>query len=132
MAAKDIKPYEITKDTFTPEQRREIASKGGKAKAESMKRRKALQEAILAILDIPTRTGKVCKNLKSLEDAGGQNLTVEQTLILAQVKKALKGDTRAFEFLRDTAGMKPVEEHEITAEVSPAQEALSKLMEQIK
>ena len=57
------------------------------------------------------------EDFKNLADSKGKNITVNQALILAQVKKAMSGDTRAMEFIRDTAGMKPVEKREIQADI---------------
>lgn len=38
-----------------------------------------------------------------------EGLTNAQAMTLAQLQKALEGDTKAFEVLRDTAGQKPVQ-----------------------
>lgn len=120
----------ITERT-TPEQRREIASKGGKAKAEAQRQRKEMKDMIQDIFSIGIKKGKVYEDIKSLEDAKGKNLTVGQALILAQVKKAMTGDTRAMEFLRDTMGEKPTNKQEVTAKIveSPLNSILAQLTE---
>jgi hypothetical protein len=81
------------KHTFTPEE----LSKGGKASAEARRKKRDLRQAIEILLetDIKGKNGEV----KSGAEA----------IAIAQFQKALKGDTRAFEVIRDTAGQKPVE-----------------------
>lgn len=37
----------------------------------------------------------------------GKNITVQDALMIAQIQKALKGDTTAAVFIRDTAGQNP-------------------------
>lgn len=113
----------------TPEQRKENASKGGKACAAAKRQKKEMKEMIQDIFEIGIKKGKVVEEIKSLEDAKGKNLTVGQALVLAQVKKAMTGDTRAMEFLRDTMGEKPTNKQEITAKVieSPLQGILDQL-----
>jgi hypothetical protein len=81
------------KHTFTPEE----LSKGGKASAEARRKKRDLRQALEILLetDIKGKNGEV----KSGAEA----------IAIAQFQKALKGDTRAFEVIRDTAGQKPVE-----------------------
>ena len=75
----------------------EEQSKGGKSSAESRRKKRDLRNAIEILLetDIKGKNGEI----KSGADA----------IAIAQFQKALKGDTRAFEVIRDTAGQKPVE-----------------------
>lgn len=78
---------------FTPEE----ASKGGKASAEARRKKRDLRNAIEILLetDIKGKNGEV----KSGAEA----------IAIAQFQKALKGDTRAFEVIRDTAGQQVVQ-----------------------
>lgn len=78
----------------------EEQKKGGKASVEARRKKKDLRRAIEVLLetDIKGKNGEV----KSGAEA----------IAIAQFQKALKGDTRAFEVLRDTAGQKPVEKVE--------------------
>lgn len=88
-------------DEITAERQREIASMGGKASAEARKRRKDLRLAMEMLLE---------KNTK-IKDLDGKEKTVSgaEAIAVAQYKKALKGDTKAFEVVRDTSGQKPIE-----------------------
>lgn len=116
-------------DRLTPEQRKENASKAGKASAAAKRQKKEMKEMIQDIFSVGIKKGKIVEDIKSLEDAKGKNLTVGQALVIAQIKKAMTGDTRAMEFLRDTMGEKPTNKQEITAKVieSPLQGILDQL-----
>lgn len=116
----------------TPEQRKANASKAGKASAEAKRQRKEMKEMIQDIFAVGIKKGKIVEDVKSLEDAKDKNLTVGQALVIAQIEKAMTGDTRAMEFLRDTMGEKPTNKQEITAKVvnSPLQGILEQLKDE--
>lgn len=46
---------------------------------------------------------------KDYFDKNGKPLSGAQAIAVKQMEKALKGDTKAFEVIRDSAGQKPVE-----------------------
>lgn len=73
----------------------EEAKKGGKRSAEVRKARKTLREELLMLL------------------AEGDT---QNKMSVAQIVKALNGDTRAFEVIRDTIGEKPTEKVEQTGD----------------
>lgn len=75
---------------------REKGAKGGKRSGEVRREKKLFQQAVLAALDAKGENGN----------------TVLVDMIAAQVKKALNGDTRAFEVIRDTSGEKPADKVE--------------------
>lgn len=89
---------------FTSEQSREEAvkngQKGGIASGKSRRARKTLRaelEILLSAQTIDKETGKKTES------------TVQEAVTVALVKQALKGNTKAFEIIRDTIGEKPVE-----------------------
>lgn len=73
----------------TSEQARKNGRKGGKASAEARKRRKTLKEELLLLL------------------SEGET---QKSVTLALLEKAISGDVKAFEVIRDTIGEKPVDE----------------------
>lgn len=86
----------IKPDDLTPEQRRENASKAGKASVEAKRRRKTLKEELLLLLS---------------------DGDVQERLSLALIDEAMNGNkagsvTKAFEVIRDTIGEKPVDKVE--------------------
>ena len=67
-----------------------------------------MQAALSVLLEMPLRAGDL-DSIKNLSEVKGRNITAEQAILLAQVSKAIKGDTRAATFIRDTVGCKPSE-----------------------
>ena len=95
----------------------EMASKAGKASGKARKKKKTMR-AIYESLANQKVNGETVQKLQGTLMKVKKNLTVEESIVLAQVLMAQAGDTRAAEFLRDTAGEKPVEKVQI-AEVDP-------------
>lgn len=75
----------------------EEASKGGKRSAEVRAAKRDLRRALEALLE------------KDISSKNGETLSGAEALAIKQFEKALKGDAKAFELVRDTAGQKPVD-----------------------
>lgn len=84
----------------------EEASKGGKKSAEVRREKKNLKRAFDILLERDYADGK-----------GGSKCGAE-LIAFKQFEKALQGDSRAFEVVRDTAGQKPIEKVEV-AQIDP-------------
>lgn len=84
----------------TVEERRELARKAGIASGEARRAKRDLRIALEMLLDkeFPSKDGT----------KSGAEL-----IAFKQFQKALDGDTRAFEVIRDTAGQKPVDRVQI-------------------
>lgn len=102
---------------LTPEERREAGRLGGIASGKVRKKKKTMR-AIYESLAGQKVNGETVQKLQGTLKKVKKDLTVEESIVLAQVLMAQAGDTRAAEFLRDTAGEKPVEKVQI-AEVDP-------------
>lgn len=83
----------------------EEAKKGGKASAEARRRKRDLRIALESLLESEVKK----KDLKGKE----KNMTVAEAMSLEQVRKALKGDSKAYEIVRDSSGQKPVEKIQV-------------------
>ena len=81
----------------TPRERQEISRKGQIASTEAKRARKTLKETLLIMLE---------------EGNTQDNIT------LALLDKALKGDTKAYEVIRDTVGEKPTDKIEQSGELN--------------
>lgn len=79
----------------------EEASKGGKASAEARRRKKDLRLALEMLLE------------KDFKDKNGKTISGTEAVTAKLFEKAMKGDVRAFETLRDTVGQKPIEKVEV-------------------
>ena len=93
----------------SPEERQENGRKGGIASGEARRRKRAMRERLEILLEMPIKSGKgadieAIKNFAALK---GKNITVEDAMMIAQIQKALKGDTTAAAFVRDTSGQNP-------------------------
>lgn len=92
---------------FTSEQNREEAQKngrkGGIASGEARRAKKTMKEMLDYLLE------KEIENQKT-----GEKVTCREAMLSAMVKKAIKGDVKACQFVRDTSGETPVSKTEIT------------------
>ena len=105
---------------LTPEQRAELGRKGGLAKGENFKRRKALKETLEIFLQMPVRKGKVtdCESVREFAGLKGRNVTIDQALMITLVNKALKGDLNALQLLIKMVGENPADNVVVDAMVS--------------
>lgn len=94
---------------MTPEQRAEYGRKGGIASGEAKRKKKAMRERLEILLDLPLKRGKAMEleEIQNFASLKGKNITVQDAMMIAQITKALKGDTVAAAFVRDTAGENP-------------------------
>lgn len=79
------------------EEAREISKQGGIASGEARRRKRDLKRALEVLLE------------KDIKAKDGTLLSGAEALAAKQFEKALKGDTKAFEVIRDTSGQKPVD-----------------------
>ena len=82
----------------SPKEVRENGKKGGIASGEARRKRKTLKEELLLML------------------SDGET---QQSVTFALIEKAMSGDTKAFEVIRDTIGEKPIDKVMI-ADVEPS------------
>ena len=100
----EIEKYQF--DNRTAEEQRKIASAGGKASGEARRNKRDLREALELLLD------------KDYTDKKGVTRSGTESLATAIFSKALKGNTKAWELVRDTLGQKPADKV-IMADVDP-------------
>lgn len=81
---------------------REIGSRGGKKSGERRKQLKTMREMLDFLMS------------KEILKKSGEKATTLEAMMSAIVKKAISGDIRAAEFIRDTTGQKPIDKAEIT------------------
>lgn len=79
------------------EERRSIASMGGTASGTARKERKTLREALVAALECDTY------------EVDGHIMDGYGAVTIAIIKKAIGGDSRAYQLIRDGLGEKPAE-----------------------
>lgn len=89
----------------TTEEQQAIATKGGIASGKARREKKAMKDTLAALLSMPLRNGKGAEieSIKNLAAVKGKNITVQEAIMLAQIQKAIKGETRAFKALIELA-----------------------------
>lgn len=92
----------------TTEEQREIARQGGIASGKARKAKADLRKALQVLLETDI-TGK-----------NGKTMSGAEAMAVVAFQKAMKGDLRAWELVRDTSGQKPADKlihTEVDAEV---------------
>lgn len=92
------------------EEQAKIASQGGKASGEARRAKRDIRKALEALLE------------KDYTDKHGNTVSGAEAIALKQLEKALKGDTKAFEVVRDTVGQKPSDKVELSINDDSAKE----------
>ena len=101
----------IPLDRRSPEARAAITSAGGRASGAAKRRRRAMREAVGLLLSMPAGDEQLKELLNQLGVDEAEQ-TNQMAMIVALFSKALKGDTAAATFLRDTGGDKPKDKQE--------------------
>lgn len=94
----------------TPSELREQTQRGGIASGEARRRKRDIRLALEALLE------------KDITDRNGNTMSTAEAIAIKQIEKALKGDTKAFEVVRDSAGQKPTDKIDLTVNDDSAKE----------
>lgn len=119
----------------TTSEARKRGKNGGVKSGKARKERKAMKETAEMILGLTLKDGTVTalEDIQSMAAANGKNITVQDAIILKQAQKALKGDIRAAEFIRDTSGNRPTNEQRMDVAVDNGFiEALNAAVEEVE
>lgn len=79
------------------EKQARIARKGGIASGEAKRKKKLLKECLDELLE------------KEWENRKGEKMIGSELISVAVFRKAMAGDLKAYELVRDTAGQKPID-----------------------
>lgn len=90
---------------FNENTAREAGRKGAIKANEVKRQKKAMRETLQELLALPIEKGDI-DEINNLAEVKGKNITAEQAMCLAMIKKALNGDVSAATFVRDTSGNK--------------------------
>ena len=96
---KNLKP--IKKGELSKEEAKKRGSKGGKRSGEVRRQKKTMKEMLDYLLqqDITNKQGETKNTL--------------EVMMTAQIKEAIKGNTKAAQFVRDTIGEMPTQKVEL-------------------
>lgn len=95
----------LKKGGITTETASEMGKKGAAKSAESRRNKKLLKDCLEILLD------------KMMDGEDGDKITGSEAISTSLFKRALEGDTKAFEIIRDTIGQKPVDKVQATQTV---------------
>lgn len=92
---------------------------GGIASGKARREKKMMRETLDMLLSLPLKGGKLAdvETIRSYAALKGKNISVQEAILIAQVNKAMKGDTRAAEYVRDTMGQRPTESIDMSMNV---------------
>ena len=98
-------------DTLTKDELTERARNAGIKSGEARRKKSTFKESLNTLLSLTMKAEDAAniEELQSMASLKGKNLTVQETILLAQIKKAMGGDTTAAVYIRDTCGQRPGE-----------------------
>lgn len=102
----NLKPIEEINSSLTPEERKEKASRAGKASAEKRRNNRMMMDIARRILDMPVSDSY--KSLKEIMKRFGveeDNMTYATAILTNMAVKAAAGDVNAAKYVRDSAGL---------------------------
>ena len=107
----------IKNEDLTPSQRRKNASKAGKASGKKRQQNKTFKEIISKFLDGQVSDERLKQQMIDFGFAD-KEVSNKSCAVFALWREAIKGNTKAFELLRDTIGEKPQDKLNISGEVN--------------
>lgn len=115
MPSNDTKKNLVMFSDLTEEERREMASRAGKASVKRRRELKTMRETLKLVLSqkVPKDGAFYRKHIEVLKALGFKgDPTVQDLANFGLLSKVLKGDPTAYSVMRDTIGEKPVEQTE--------------------
>ena len=104
----------IPNSARSPEELRENGRKGGVASGKARQKKRLMKDLVIEMLNSKIWSDELkAKILNVFPEMEDEKMQVQTAMIASQIQKAMKGDTKAFEVMRDTAGQKPVEQQVI-------------------
>lgn len=110
--------------TMTREEASEAGRKGGKrsgeVRREKRERYRSMSAVLKVLLELSLSKGKIhdINEIQAFAELKGKNVSVNEALMIRITQKALNGDLKAIEMIRDMMGEKPIDTVHI-ADVTP-------------
>ena len=96
------------------EEASELGRKGGIESGKTRRKKRLMKDLVVEMLNSKIWSDELkAKILNVFPEMEDEKMQVQTAMIASQIQKAMKGDTKAFEVMRDTAGQKPVEQQVI-------------------
>ena len=110
-------PFGSERDNRSKEEVREINARGGRKSGETRRKQRDMREIAKAILEHAMNEAQIDEVLGSSKDLLDGDKSVMAVLTARMVQEAGKGSYKHYETLRDTAGFKPKDEIDISADI---------------
>lgn len=114
----------------TKEERRRIASEGGKASGEAKKKKKMLSEYLTVAINTPIRNEKLMKTAIENFDFKEEDLNYNASIVIGLMDSAIKGNVEAVKLIREMTNDKPISE-EVKGKVAIPAELVGKAFTEI-
>jgi len=88
---------------------REMTRNGGIKSGETRRRKKMMREQLEMLLSLPVNNATVIQRCKEM-GISEEEIDWQMALTTQIVKRAMSGDVKAYEVIRDTIGEKPIEQ----------------------
>lgn len=116
----NLRPGATLRD-MEPAKRKEVQQAGARASAESQAKRRTIREIYSDLLQQPDSVKgledqELAERVQEMAQQRGKPVTVYEAIAAAMAAKAKAGDVKAAVFVRDSAGDKPADQVELTAE----------------
>lgn len=102
----------IPNEKRTPSERRANARKAGIASGQARRQKRTLREQMETLLSLPVKDDSTKGFIESL-GIDPETIDNATAIVLSMYQEALKGNTKAFELIRDTLGEKPSDKIQI-------------------
>ena len=98
-------------ETLTQEERTKRAQQAGIASGIARREQRTFKDTLQTLLSLSLKSGESVdiQQIQSMADLKKQNISVQEAILIAQIHKAIKGDTTAAVYVRDTSGQRPTE-----------------------
>ena len=123
-----VKRFDL--DSRTPEERKEIVSRAGRNSGKARRQKADLRKCLVSLMEstIPDSSDYLEKIRQSLIDFGidaTEDMTYAAAVSMSMLKRAIGGNVKAAEFVRDTAGLNP--DHTLKKEALRHQKKMDRL-----
>ena len=81
----------------------EIARRGGVASGVARRQQRTMYETLAKLMALSVKDGDIVDidGVKSIVGLNGQNITVQEAVLLAQIKQAMKGNVKSAKYLAE-------------------------------
>ena len=107
----------ITFADRTPQEMREITAKANQKRIENNEKKRTLNEIAKSLLTVELSERNINQILGDSKEIVGDSKDVGTIMIAKMIQSAMSGSFKCAEFVRDTAGYKPKNEMEISADI---------------